>query len=72
MEILEKMRCFMEPESIALIGVSRNTDSDSFNVLKNLIHYGFQGKIYPINPKANEILGFKAYTDIREIGRAHV
>ena len=67
MEILEKMRCFMEPESIALIGVSRNTDSDSFNVLKNLIHYGFQGKIYPINPKANEILGFKAYTDIREI-----
>ncbi|MEW6615982.1 MAG: CoA-binding protein [Thermodesulfobacteriota bacterium] len=67
MNTLEEMRCFMEPESIALIGVSRNTDSNSFNVLKNLIDYGFQGKIYPINPKADEILGFKAYTDIRNI-----
>ena len=56
------MKRFMEPESIALIGVSRNTDRGSFNVLKNLIDYGFQGRIYPINPKANEILGFKAYT----------
>jgi acetyltransferase len=67
MEILKEMKLFMEPESVALIGVSRNIHEGSFNILGNLIEYGFKGKIYPINPKADEILGVKAYPDIREI-----
>ena len=67
MEILEDMRRFMEPESIALIGVSRNVDGGAWNVLQNLMDYGFKGKMYPINPKADEILGYRAYPDIREV-----
>ncbi|VUT24179.1 MAG: succinyl-CoA synthetase subunit alpha [Candidatus Methanolliviera sp. GoM_oil] len=67
MGIVEDMKCFMEPKSVALIGVSRNVDGDSFNPLKNLINYGFEGKIYPINPKADEILGIKTYPHIRKV-----
>ena len=67
MEILKEMKLFMEPESIALVGVSRNVGEGAFNVLKNLIDYGFNGEIYPINPKSDEILGYKTYSDIREI-----
>jgi len=36
-------------------------------VMKNLINGGYQGKIYPINPKADEILGHKAYASVKDI-----
>jgi acyl-CoA synthetase (NDP forming) len=59
---------FMDPQSVAVVGVSRKTGEGSFNLIENMRAFGFQGKIYPVNPLANEILGIKAYRDIKEIG----
>jgi len=61
------MKAFMEPESVALIGISRKTGPGSFNIMVNMIEFGFQGRIYPVNPHMSEILGRKAYPTIREI-----
>jgi acetate---CoA ligase (ADP-forming) len=61
------MKDFMEPESVALIGISRKTGPGSFNIMENMIGFGFRGRIYPVNPNMSEILGRKAYPNIREV-----
>ncbi|MCX6009130.1 MAG: CoA-binding protein [Chloroflexi bacterium] len=60
------MNQFMEPRSVALVGVSRYTGEGAFNILENLLSYGYQGKIYPINPSVSEILGVKTYSSVAE------
>ncbi|MBC8457888.1 MAG: CoA-binding protein [Deltaproteobacteria bacterium] len=61
------MKNFMEPESVALIGISRKIGPGSFNIMENMIKFGFSGKIFPINPKAKEILGKKAYPNVKTV-----
>jgi len=61
------MRKFMEPESIVLIGISRKSGPGSFNVMENMIKFGFSGKIFPVNPNAREILGKKSYPNVRSV-----
>ncbi|MGM0383216.1 MAG: CoA-binding protein [Thermodesulfobacteriota bacterium] len=57
----------MEPESVALIGISRKSGPGSFNLMENMVEFGFSGKIFPINPKANRILGKKVYPNINAV-----
>ncbi|TET41841.1 MAG: CoA-binding protein, partial [Elusimicrobia bacterium] len=52
------------PKSIAVIGASRQEGKVGHSVLKNLLQYGYPGKIYPINPKAEEILRTRTYSTI--------
>lgn len=54
------------PKSVAVIGASSKELSIGNRVIKNLIDFGFTGQIYPINPKADEIRGLKAYPSILE------
>jgi acyl-CoA synthetase (NDP forming) len=59
---------FFNPESIAVIGVSR--ESMSFGGSSFLHHWlkaGYSGRLYPINPKATEVLGLKAYPSLRAL-----
>jgi acetyltransferase len=58
---------FFNPKSIAVIGASRTLGKVGYDVLKNLIQYGYKGAIYPINPEAPEILGLKAYPSILDV-----
>ncbi len=56
------MKQFFNPKSIAIVGVARGGfrfGGTSF--LQKLLGAGFPGRIYPINPKAQEIQGLKAY-----------
>jgi acyl-CoA synthetase (NDP forming) len=56
-----ELKCFFEPESVAVVGASRDPEKYGHSLLKNLLDLGYKGKIYPVNPKADEILGLKAY-----------
>jgi acetate---CoA ligase (ADP-forming) len=67
MTILSQMKLFLEPQSIAAIGVSRQTGPDAYNLLENLLGYGYEGRIYPVNPNAREILGVKTYSSVAEV-----
>jgi acetyl coenzyme A synthetase (ADP forming)-like protein len=60
---------FFNPESVAVIGASTNSEKLGFAVVKNLVDGGYanKGKIYPINPGASEILGYKAYPSVLEV-----
>ena len=57
---------FMNPHSVAVIGASKNPGAAGYMIMKNLTDK-YKGKIYPVNPKYNEVLDLKCYRDIREI-----
>jgi len=64
------MQKFLDPASVALIGVPRNTGNGSFNNAETLLRYGYEGKIFPINPNAREICGLKTYPSIADVPEA--
>src|SRR5688572_1542109 len=66
-EILAGMQRIMNPRSIAVIGASAEDGKIGNSVMKNLINGGYQGTIYPVHPKAQEILGRKAYPSVLDI-----
>ncbi len=55
------------PKSVAVIGASSKELHIGNRVIKNLLDFGFKGSIYPVNPKADEIRGIKAYKSIMEV-----
>jgi len=55
---------FFNAHSIAVIGASENPDKLGHAVLRNLLESHFPGAIYPINPKADRILGLKVYRSV--------
>lgn len=57
----------MRPESVAIVGASTDSTKIGYTVVKNIIDGGYKGKIYPINPKASEILGLKAYPTLLDV-----
>ena len=57
----------MHPKAIAVIGASATPGKIGFTVLNNLIQQGYNGKIYPINPGADEILGLKCYPSVSDV-----
>jgi acetyl coenzyme A synthetase (ADP forming)-like protein len=61
------MNHLMRPRAIAVIGASDQTGKIGNSVMRNLVDGGFQGEIYPVNPKATEILGKKVYADVSEL-----
>ncbi len=56
----------LKPESVAVVGASATPGKVGYEVLSNIINDGFAGQIYPINPKAPEILGKKCYKNLTE------
>ena len=60
------------PKSIAIVGISREGRSDvpgydGISLFKGLRDFGYEGGLYPVNPKASEILGEKAYAGVVDI-----
>jgi acetyl coenzyme A synthetase (ADP forming)-like protein len=66
-EILKTMNHLMRPRAIAVIGASEQEGKIGNSVMRNLVDGGFPGEIYPVNPKASEILGKKVYADVSEL-----
>ena len=69
MNAVEQMRLFMEPRSVAIIGVTRRTGPASFNILENMLKLGFGGKLYAVNPNASEVLGIRSYPSVKDISQ---
>jgi len=55
------------PKSVAVIGASRTPGKIGYEILRNILEYGYKGKVYPVNPKAEEILGLKSYPNVLSI-----
>jgi acetyl coenzyme A synthetase (ADP forming)-like protein len=55
------------PDSVTVIGASRNSDAVGGAVVRNLIACGFPGHVYPVNPSATKIQGLIAYPSVEAI-----
>ncbi len=60
---------FFHPRGVAVIGASRDHGKLSYAVLRNLLDpiTGYPGPVYPVNPKAEEILGRRCYADVMAV-----
>ncbi len=67
MNACDSLDCFFYPRSVAVVGASSDPKKSGYAIVKNFIDYGFSGKIFPINPKASEILGRKAYPSLTAV-----
>lgn len=64
---MRNLKPFFNPESILIVGASRKAYTFSFTILKNLLEIFYRGKLYIINPNADEILGIKSYHSLEEL-----
>lgn len=65
--ILAQLKPFFHPQSIAVVGVSKNPAGVGTCMVRALQRFGFKGKIYPVNPKLESLLGLKVYPSVSEI-----
>ena len=66
-DILRTMSRIMKPQAVAVIGASSEEGKIGNAVMKNLVNGGYQGEIYPINPRADEILGRPCVKSVLDI-----
>ena len=66
-DIVRQMNRIMKPKSVAVIGASAENGKIGNSVMKNLINGGYKGEIYPIHPKADEIMGKKVYKSVKDV-----
>ena len=58
----------LKPESIAVVGASRDKPGASWvDMFGQLVEFGYRGRLYPINPKADVIRGHKAYAGLTDL-----
>jgi acyl-CoA synthetase (NDP forming) len=58
---------FFEPRAVAVFGSLKDNGGPGYGAIKNMLDFGFTGKIYPVNPSQGEVLGLKAYSNLNEV-----
>ena len=66
----DALDCLLSPRSIAIIGVSSDFNKLNGRVMKFLLEKGYNGKIFPVNPKYEEVGGHRCFAAIGDIGEA--
>ena len=61
------LKAFFNPRSVAVIGASSTPGKMGHILMDNITRYGYQGKVYPVNPKGGEILGLPAYPSVLDV-----
>jgi acyl-CoA synthetase (NDP forming) len=62
-----ELRDILHPRSIAVVGASANPDTPGYDYVASLQEAGFQGPVYPVNPKGGEIRGIKVYESLSDV-----
>ena len=65
--MVDNLDLFFSPKSLALIGASPKVNSLGRAVMENILKGGYEGTIFPVNPKHTEILGFPCYATVEEL-----
>ena len=64
------LQAFFEPRTVAVVGASRRSGKVGHEILLSLLEGGFEGDIYPVNPRAENVEGLRCYPDLKSIGTA--
>ena len=63
----ETLSPFFNAKGVAILGASSKPNKLSYGILENLLQYGYEGEVYPINPTTESILGKRAYPSILDV-----
>ncbi|MFB6295063.1 MAG: CoA-binding protein, partial [Candidatus Nanohaloarchaea archaeon] len=58
---------FFDPDSVAIIGASRDGGKVGHSILRNFVEEDFRGDVYPVNPNADEVMGLEARDSVLDI-----
>jgi len=61
------MKELFKPRNVVVVGASREPGKVGHAVLRNIIESGFKGEVYPVNPRADKVLGLNAYKSVLEV-----
>ena len=61
------LESFFNPQSIAIVGASRQKSKVGYEILANIVKAGYKGGIFPVNPNTDTIEGIKCYPDLESI-----
>ncbi len=65
---MRDLSALFQPKSIAIIGAGSNPLSiTNLSFTQQLLSFGYPGRLYPVNPRAHDVLGLKAYASIGDI-----
>ena len=64
---MSSLDAIFRPQSIAVIGASTEPNALGRQILENVMNYSFRGRVYPVNPKAKEILGLRCFPSVLDI-----
>lgn len=64
---MNSLKSVFSARSVAVVGASPNPEKTGHTILKNIVEGGYQGSIYPINPKADTILGLNCYPSLSAV-----
>ena len=64
---LERLDPMFNPESVAVVGASDNPFKLGYYVMQSLMEFGYTGRILPIKPDAENILGYQAYASVTDV-----
>ncbi len=62
MSTLERL---FSPKSVAVIGASKNPKKIGYELVRNIVTGGYEGRIFPINLEGADVMGIKSYTSLR-------
>lgn len=65
--VVNNLKYALNPNSIAVVGASRYDTKVGYKVIEGLNNWGYKGKIYPVNPRADYVCDLKAYKKITDI-----
>ncbi|MCL6098266.1 MAG: acetate--CoA ligase family protein [Bacteroidetes bacterium] len=65
---MNSLQNFFYPKSVCIVGASTKEKSIGYEILKTIKVCGYTGKVFPVNPKAEEVLGYKCFRSADEIG----
>ena len=64
---LRMLDSLLRPKSIAVVGASEDTGKIGHTILKNALADGYSGKVFPVNPHSDQVLGLKAYRTVLDV-----
>ena len=64
------LKPFFAPASVALVGATDDLTRFAGRVLMRMMNFGYQGKVYPVNPRFKEVRGLKCYASVRDLPEA--
>ncbi|HQO01575.1 MAG TPA: acetate--CoA ligase family protein [Spirochaetota bacterium] len=64
-----EIKFLFEPESIAVIGASRDPGKLGNKIIRNIVSNGFKGKVYPVNPEGGTLYDLKVHKTLESVGK---